>query len=78
MIKTAVFQKDSAWWFKWWNIADQGAIIQKGGQPWNVGGKPLAQDLEGPFGTEQEAENASERFVKARKQKYPFERFEPE
>ncbi len=78
MIKTAVFQKDGVWWFKWWNVADPGAIFLKDGKPWNAVGKPLAQDLDGPFATEQEAELAREKFVNARKQKYPFELFESE
>lgn len=78
MMKTAVFEKDGAWWFKWWNIAEREWIIQKDGKPWNVEGEPLAQDLNGPFAAKQEAELAREEFVKARKQKYPFESFESE
>ncbi|MGH9448254.1 MAG: hypothetical protein ACRD3O_21420, partial [Terriglobia bacterium] len=69
MMKTAVSEKDGAWWFRWWIIAEREWIIQKGGEPWNVAGKPLAQGLEGPFSTKQEAGLAREEFVKARRQK---------
>jgi len=63
MIKTAVFEKNGRWWFKWWDI---------------LGDKPLAQDWDGPFKTKHEAEVVRQGFVKARQQKYPHESFESE
>ena len=63
MMKTAVFEKEGRWWFKWWNILGDG---------------PLAQDLDGPFRTKDEAEGARQSFVKVRQEKYPHESFESE
>lgn len=56
MIKTAVLQKDGAWWFKWCNVGDRDAVMQKDGKPWGVAGSKLAQGLEGPFRIKHEAE----------------------
>lgn len=61
VMKTAVFQKDGGWWFKWWNLA---------------GGTALAQDVDSPFRTEVEAKAARRKFEEERKQRYPWEQIE--
>jgi hypothetical protein len=63
MMKTAVFEQQGKWWFKWWNILSD---------------IPMAQDFDGPFATKSVAEAVRQRFVSDRRKKYPFERIGPE
>ena len=56
-MRTAVVEKDGAWWFQWCNF---------------VGGLPVGQN-EGPFATKEEAEGAKQKFEGERRQKYPWE-----
>ncbi len=62
-MKTAVFERQAQWWFQWWNIVD---------------GVPLAEDLDGPFRSRDEAERARLEFLAARRERYPHELFENE
>jgi hypothetical protein len=65
--KTAVFEKDGSWWFKWWNVSFEAP---------SAPGAPLAQDLIGPFKSQQEAEAEKQKFEEAEKKKRPLVVFE--
>jgi len=78
MVKLRVFEKDGAWWFKWWDFVEPGAVFLKGGVPAKAPEMPLAQGVEGPFGSRQEADLARENFAQRRKEKHPYESVDSE
>jgi hypothetical protein len=78
MIKTVVFEKDGAWWLKWSNFVEPGSVFLEGGVPTKAPDEPLAQGLDGPFSSKEEAELSGENFVKDRKEHHPYETFESE
>lgn len=72
IMKTAVFPDQNRWWFRWRNVAEAEDIHLSNGKPKDVAEMPLPQRTEGPFLSKEEAELAREKFVKARREKYPF------
>jgi hypothetical protein len=62
--KTSVFEKDAAWWFRWWNVSGEPPLL------------PLAQGLVGPYNDKQEAEAERHKFMDADKLKHPWVVFE--
>lgn len=61
--KTAVFESDGSWWFRWWNVSLDPAA-------------PLARNLVGPCKDQQEAEAKKQEFVEAEEKKRPWVVFE--
>jgi hypothetical protein len=64
--KTAVFEKDGSWWFKWWNVSFEAP---------SAPGAPLSQDVI-RCKDKQAAESERQKFVEAETRKRPGVLFE--
>jgi hypothetical protein len=64
--KTAVYERDGRWWFRWWNVGPDPKAA------------PFAQKLIGPCIDQQEAEIERQTFVEAERKKRPWVVFETE